>query len=66
MKITLNGKEKELASSLKLKEIITQFSQGTRPVIVEVNGNIIKNSQRDQIILKEGDTIELVGLVGGG
>lgn len=66
MKITLNGKEKELTPSLNLKEIITQFTKKSQRVIVELNGNIIRAPQWENISLKEGDCVELVSLVGGG
>lgn len=66
MKITLNGKEKELTSSLNLKEIITQSTKESQRVIVELNGNIIRAPEWENTSLKEGDCVELVSLVGGG
>jgi len=36
------------------------------PVITELNGQIIKVPQRESIVLKDGDTVELVSFVGGG
>lgn len=66
MRITLNGKEKELNSSLSLKETVAQFREDTRHVIAEVNGEIIRTPQWENTPIKEGDSIELVSLVGGG
>lgn len=66
MKITLNGKEKELAAALNLKEMIAQFSKEPQRVIAELNGNIIRPPQWENTPLKEGDCVELVSFVGGG
>ncbi|MDP3763627.1 MAG: sulfur carrier protein ThiS [bacterium] len=66
MKITLNGKEKELTSSLNLKEVVTVFSKETPRIIAEVNGEIIRAPQWEHTSLKEGDCVELVSFVGGG
>ncbi len=66
MQIILNGKEKELNSSLNLKEMIAQFRKDTRHVIAEVNGEIIRTPHWENTPIKKGDSIELVSLVGGG
>ncbi|MBI5149188.1 MAG: sulfur carrier protein ThiS [Candidatus Omnitrophica bacterium] len=66
MNITLNGRTKEIASSQSLREVVQRFSPDLFPVIAEVNGTIVKKSQWDEICLNDGDTIELVGFVGGG
>ena len=66
MKITLNGKPKEISSSLDLKSAVTHFCGNKTPVIAEVNGNIIKSLQWEKTFLQEGDAVELVSFVGGG
>ena len=70
MKVSLNGKEKNLNQTINLKQVIEQFclqacKQSNR-VIAEVNGEIIKSPNWDQRILKDGDKVELVSFVGGG
>lgn len=66
MRIKLNGKEQELAAAASLQNIVAFFSQDNRRVIAEVNGEIIKNSLWADTLLKDGDAVELVSLVGGG
>tara|TARA_B100000524_G_C23330916_1_gene254596 strand:+ start:283 stop:492 length:210 start_codon:yes stop_codon:yes gene_type:complete len=69
MKIKVNGKEKNielenekalLSSTLKLL--------GYRPntVVVELNDLIINSKKWNDKILKEGDRLEIVSIVGGG
>ena len=66
MNIILNGKPKKLLPALNLKLIVEQFCKNKTPVIAELNGEIIKTPQWEEITLKEGDAIELVSFVGGG
>ena len=69
MKIKVNGKEKNieldnekalLSSTLKL----LGYKQNT--VVVEVNDLIINSKKWGNEILKEGDRLEIVSIVGGG
>lgn len=66
MNITINGQKKSLASSQNLEEIVKLFSLTPGVLIAEVNGTIIKKNQWNEINVNDGDTIELVGFVGGG
>ena len=69
MKIRVNGKEKKielenekalLSSTLEL----LGYKQNT--VVVEVNDLIINSKKWEDEILKEGDKLEIVSIVGGG
>ena len=69
MKISVNGKEKkiELENEKALLSSILEFlgyKQNT--VVVEVNDLIINSEKWDREILKEGDKLEIVSIVGGG
>ena len=65
-KITLNGKHKEFSSQPNLNDLIGQCCQDTRHVIAELNGQIIKNPAWKNTQIKDGDTVELISMVGGG
>ena len=69
MKIRVNGEEKKielenekalLSSTLKF----LGYKQNT--VIVEVNNLIIHSKKWENEIIKEGDRLEIVSIVGGG
>ena len=69
MKIRVNGKEKNielenekalLSSTLKL------LGYKSNTVIVELNDLIINSKKWENQILKEGDRLEIVSIVGGG
>ena len=69
MKISVNGKEEKielenekalLSSTLEL----LGYKQNT--VVVEVNDLIINSKKWENEIIKEGDRLEIVSIVGGG
>ena len=69
MKIQVNGKEKiiELENEKALLSSTLEFlgyKQNT--VIVEVNNLIINSKKWGNEIIKEGDRLEIVSIVGGG
>ena len=66
MKITLNGDTREFDDSSRLKNVIDQFRKDARHLVAEVNGEIIQSCQWSETLLREGDHIELVNIVGGG
>lgn len=66
MKITLNGQSRNIANTARLNHLIEQFCKGALPVIAEVNGNIVRRPQWAEQPISEGDTIELINIVGGG
>ena len=69
MKIRVNGKEKniELNNEKALLSSTLEFlgyKQNT--VVVEVNNLIINSKKWGNEIIKEGDRLEIVSIVGGG
>ena len=69
MKISVNGKVKkiELENEKALLSSTLEFlgyKQNT--VVVEVNDLIINSKKWESEILKEGDKLEIVSIVGGG
>ncbi|MGE0268539.1 MAG: sulfur carrier protein ThiS [Candidatus Omnitrophota bacterium] len=66
MNIRINGSERTFTGTKNLNEIILQFRKDNRRVIAELNGEIIKSPRWEEIVMKDGDTLELVTFVGGG
>ena len=69
MKIRVNGNEKKIELSEENFLLSTALkSMGYKPntVIVELNNIIINSLKWDQVRLKEGDSLEIVSIVGGG
>jgi sulfur carrier protein len=65
LKLTINGESREVAAGtvLSLLEELGLHPQGT---VVERNREIVDREAYGETPLSEGDTLELVRLVGGG
>lgn len=66
MQITVNGQIQNIGESLTLKAFIDSMNSRRLRIIAEVNGAIIKAPLWPSTVLKGGDTVELVTVVGGG
>lgn len=66
MQISLNGRDHEFSGPATLQQVIEQFCKDSKHIIAEHNGQIVKSAQWDATKLKDGDTVELVSIVGGG
>lgn len=66
MKLTINGSETDVTESLTVSGLLEELKIEPARVAVEVNLNIIKKANYQELFLKEGDTLEIVNFVGGG
>ena len=66
MTITLNGERFELETPMSVAALLTKLDIDPRRVAVEHNLNIIKRQTYPEILIGEGDTVEIVNFVGGG
>jgi thiamine biosynthesis protein ThiS len=66
VRITLNGEGYEIEQSMSVVELLTRLEIDPRRVAVEHNLTIIKRHTFSDVILGEGDTVEIVNFVGGG
>ena len=66
MKIIINGKEEESKEGTSLKKLLESLGFESTRVAVELNKEIVKKSKYSEIILKDGDALEIVHFVGGG
>jgi len=66
MEITLNGERFELEQPLSVTALLARLDIDPRRVAVEHNRDIIKRHRFPEVVVGEGDTIEIVNFVGGG
>ena len=66
MKLTLNGEETTLPDGVTVARMLEQLQVRPERVVVEVNLTILKRAQHPETVLKDGDQVEIVQLVGGG
>ena len=66
MKIVFNGEEREFAAPLTIADLLQHFDLKSRHVAVEVNLELAPRARHGEGLIRDGDQIEVVTLVGGG
>ena len=69
MKIKVNGKEKNIDlknDKSSLSRTLESLGYSPNTVVVELNDLIINSKKWEDVILKAGDRLEIVSIVGGG
>jgi sulfur carrier protein len=66
MIIKLNGNPAEIPDNLSVSELLQKYGLKGKPLVVELNGQIVHSSQHSGVGLKPGDVLEVVRMVGGG
>jgi len=66
MHIKVNGKPHELAAPLTVQALTAELALNPKQVAVERNGDIVPRSTYGEVMLSEGDEIEIVKFIGGG
>ena len=64
--VQVNGRPVELAGPTALLDYLRELGVDARAVAVEVNGEILERERYGTCTLQDGDTIEIVRMVGGG
>jgi thiamine biosynthesis protein ThiS len=66
VQITLNGERVELEEPLSVTALLARLDIDPRRVAVEHNRDIIKRHRFPEVVVGDGDTVEIVNFVGGG
>ena len=64
--LKINGKPVELEHATPLLAYLETLGVNPRAIAVEHNGNIIERAAFEAVTLDQGDTVEIVRMVGGG
>ena len=66
-KVILNGKETEFSEGENLQSFLRSRKPGVKNLIIEWNGKILtEKDPLETFTLKDGDTLNLFSMVGGG
>lgn len=63
--VKINGQLAEAAGKT-VAQIVEEQGLNVQRVAVELNGDIVKRSDFDKVVVKEDDSMEIVNFVGGG
>ena len=64
--IFLNGKPFNCTPNLLLSDLLSYLDINLNSIIIEYNNEIIQNRLLSEILLKQGDKVEILTMVGGG
>jgi sulfur carrier protein len=67
MNLVINGKEKNIADSLTVSQLLVQENVKMPDMVsVELNGQILRRTEFEETILKDDDKVEFLYFMGGG
>ena len=71
MRITVNGKPRDIAApdgeaAVELPAFLRAHDINPRLVAIAINGEVIPKEEYDGALIREGDAVEVVRMVGGG
>jgi thiazole synthase len=66
LNITINGEARVFGGAICVRDLLTALGQDPAKVAVERNLEIVPRSQYAQIMVGEGDNLEIVHFIGGG
>lgn len=66
MNICINGNSKFFATEMTIASLVIALDLTDKRLAIERNGEIVPRSQFAEVLLLEGDQLEIVGAVGGG
>ncbi|HEV7290047.1 sulfur carrier protein ThiS [Sphingomonas sp.] len=64
--ITVNGEHRRVAAGISLADLANELGLVPEKVAVERNLEVVPRSTLDQVVVEDGDEIEIVHFVGGG
>lgn len=64
--ILLNGQPRQTPDQITIRRLLEELKLPARGIAVEVNEQIVPRDQHAEFVLRDGDRLEIVSLVGGG
>jgi thiamine biosynthesis protein ThiS len=66
LRIEVNGKDREVSDGRTVAGLLEDLELDGRLVVVELNREIVRRTEIEDVTLQDGDRIEIVHFVGGG
>ena len=62
----INGQEQTLSRGTTLLEFLETKDVPIKAIVVELNKEVLPKGQYEGIVLDDGDTLEIIQIIGGG
>ena len=66
MKIIINGETKEIPNEVNIIELLESFSLPKERIAIELNKQVVRKKDWENIKITNADQIEVIHFVGGG
>ena len=66
LRIEVNGEGRDVADGHSVADLLRDLDLDGRLVVVELNREIIRRTEIEDVALRDGDRVEIVHFVGGG
>jgi thiamine biosynthesis protein ThiS len=66
MNIIVNGEKHEIKVTASLDDLLKELGANSEAVALMVNDQVIPRTEREGIVLKDGDRLEVLSFMGGG
>ena len=64
--IKVNGKDERIMAGMSVRQLLEEKKINPNVVACELNLTIVRRAQHSETILKEGDELEILQMIGGG
>ena len=66
IQVTVNGSAHRFERPVNVRELLEKLAMAGKKVAVERNGEIVPKGSHQEVVLENGDRLEIVVAVGGG
>ncbi len=66
MKVFINGEKRDIPNEVNLSELLKNLSLPSERIAIELNKEVVRKKDWENILIKDADKIEIVHFVGGG
>ena len=67
MKVTINGTETDVDEGIMVADVVTRLAGSRRAgIAISLNGEIVPKSRWADVVVGEGDRVEVLSAIGGG
>ena len=66
IQVTVNGAAHRFEQPVNVRELLEKLAMAGKKVAVERNGEIVPKGAHQQVLIQNGDRLEIVAAVGGG
>lgn len=66
MKVFINGETKEISGEVNLSELLANLSLPSERIAIELNKEVVRKRDWENVKIADADKIEIIHFVGGG